>query len=65
MRTDFPVAHPDDALYVTLEKLAKSKIKAIPVVDDDQDLIGMITASDVNEAYRLLTVSPQIVSEPV
>lgn len=64
MRTDFPVVHLDDALYVTLEKMAKAKIRAVPVVDNDQNLIGMITASDVNEAYRLLTVNPQFVSEP-
>ncbi len=65
MRTDFPAAHLDDALYVTLEKMAKAKIRAVPVVDDNQDLIGMITSSDVNEAYRLFTISPQFVSEPV
>ena len=64
MRTDFPVTHLDDALYVTLEKMAKSKIRAVPVVDDDQNLIGMISSNDVNEAYRLLTVNPQFVSEP-
>jgi CBS domain-containing protein len=65
MRTEFPAAHLDDALYVTLEKMAKAKIRAVPVVDDNQDLIGMITTSDVNEAYRLFTISPQFVSEPV
>ncbi|HSM24148.1 MAG TPA: site-2 protease family protein [Anaerolineaceae bacterium] len=64
MRTDFPATHLDDALYVTIEKMAKAKIKAVPVVDDDQNLIGMISSNDVNEAYRLLTVNPQFVSEP-
>ncbi len=64
MRSDFPAAHLNDALYVTLETMAKAKIRAVPVVDDDQNLIGMITAGDVNEAYRLLTVNPQLVSEP-
>ena len=65
MRTDYPSTHPDDALYVTLEKMAKAKIRAVPVMDDDQNLIGMITSSDVNEAYRLFTINPQFVSEPV
>jgi Zn-dependent protease/CBS domain-containing protein len=64
MRTDFPATHPDDALYITLEKMAKAKIRAVPVMDDDQNLIGMITSSDVNEAYRLFTINPQFVSEP-
>lgn len=63
MRTDFPVVHLDDALYITLEKMAKAKIRAVPVVDENQNLIGMITASDVNQAYRLLTVNPQFISE--
>lgn len=65
MRTDFPVTHPDDPLYVTLEKMAKARIRAVPVIDDDQNLIGMITSSDVNEAYRLFTIDPQFVSDPV
>jgi CBS domain-containing protein len=64
MRTDFPATHPDDALYLTLEKMAKAKIRAVPVMDDDQNLIGMITAGDVNEAYRLFTINPHFVSEP-
>lgn len=64
MRAHFPTVHPDDALHTTLEKMARAKIRAVPVVDDDQNLIGMITASDVNEAYRLLTINPQFVSEP-
>lgn len=64
MRANFPTVHPDDALHTTLEKMAKAKIRAVPVVDDDQNLIGMITASDVNEAYRLLTINPQFISEP-
>ncbi len=65
MRTDFPATHPYDALYITLEKMSKAKIRAVPVMDDDQNLIGMITSSDVNEAYRLFTINPQFVSEPV
>lgn len=64
MRADFPIVHPEDALHTTLEKMSKAKIRAVPVVDDDQNLIGMITASDVNEAYRLLTLNPQFVNEP-
>lgn len=60
MRTTYPVAAPDEPLYLALERMRHSRAHAMPVVDPGHQLMGLLTAVDVNEAYRLLSVSPKM-----
>ncbi|MDT8307046.1 MAG: hypothetical protein RRC07_14035, partial [Anaerolineae bacterium] len=39
-------------------RLERAKLRALPVVDETRRLTGLLTVEDVNEAYRLLSVSP-------
>jgi len=59
MRIAFPVVNPQEPLYLALEKMAQSRSHAAPVIDSENRLVGLLTASDVNEAYRFLSISPQ------
>jgi len=36
------------------QQMSKKRVQAIPVIDQDGQLAGVLTAGDVNEAYRLL-----------
>jgi Zn-dependent protease/predicted transcriptional regulator len=60
MRTEFPVATPDEALFEVQERMSSARLHAIPVVIEGR-LVGLLTAQDINEAYRLLSASPMLV----
>ncbi len=59
MRTTFPTATPDQPLYEAQKHMLTGRVLAIPVVDEEGDIIGLLTATDINEAYRLLTIRQQ------
>ncbi len=59
MRTDFPVTTPDLPLFEAQQRLSAARLRAIPVVEDDR-LVGLLTAADINEAYRFLSVKPAL-----
>lgn len=56
MRSTFPTATPDEPLFEAQRQMAAGKARAMPVVDDDNKIVGLLTAADVNEAYRLLSI---------
>lgn len=60
MRTQIVFASPDEALHSAQQKMLKNRTRALPVLDDGGELIGLLTADDINEAYRLMAISPKL-----
>jgi CBS domain-containing protein len=54
MRTDFPVVNLSDSLLHVQQLIAKSGVKAVPVVEDGF-FRGLITLDNINETYTLLS----------
>jgi stage IV sporulation protein FB len=54
MRTDFPVVNLSDSLLHVQQLIAKSGVKAVPVVEDGI-FRGLITLDKINETYTLLS----------
>ncbi len=57
MRASLITVHPDEPLHTALEQMAKNRMRAVPVTDRENNLVGLLTSQDVNEAYRLLSHS--------
>lgn len=47
MQTDLVTIKPDCSIYEAVKVMAKNRISAMPVVDDDMALIGIITEKDM------------------
>jgi len=62
MHRQFPTAHPDEAIVDVQARLAESRLRAIPIVAADGRLDGFLTAGDIGEAFRILSVRPQIIA---
>jgi CBS domain-containing protein len=60
MRTQFPTATPSDPLFNAQQRMAENRVQAMPVLDRSGHMAGLLTAADVNEAYRLLSASPEL-----
>jgi Zn-dependent protease len=60
MRTDVPTTTVAEPLFQALQRMTASRATAMVVLDADGVVVGLLTAGGVNEAYRLLTVSPGI-----
>lgn len=58
MRTQVPAASPDEPLHAAQQKMLLGRTRALPVQNSDGDLLGLLTADDINEAYRLMAISP-------
>ena len=56
MHANIPVITHNEPLYLALEKMAKVRMRAAPVVDGEGQLVGFLTTADVNEAYRLFSI---------
>ena len=54
MQTTFPTATPDELLYDLQRRMLSEGGHVMPVVDASGQLVGLLTAMDVNEALRLL-----------
>jgi CBS domain-containing protein len=50
MRGEYQVAHPDDSAQEVAKKIAEYNLLALPVIDDDGDILGIITVDDAIEA---------------
>ena len=59
MQTTFPTATPDQPLFEAQKHMVSGRVRAMPVVDDEGDIIGLLTAADISEAYRLLSIRPR------
>lgn len=46
MRTELVVAHPHDEARAVARKVAEYNLVAVPVVDDEGDLVGVVTVDD-------------------
>jgi CBS domain-containing protein len=51
----------DEPLYQAQLRMAQDKVRAMPVLDHAGRLVGLLTAMDINEAYRLLSIQPGLV----
>ncbi len=60
MRTDFPVIPPELPLVEAQGRFMEGQVRALPVVGTDHQLVGLLTVSDVSEAYRLLSARPAL-----
>lgn len=66
MHRDFPTARPDEAIMTVQARLAESRVRAMPIVASDGTLAGFLTAGDIGEAFRILSVRPQMIGrQPV
>ena len=60
MRTGVPYATQNESLNQAHQKMLKGRTRALPVLNSDGELIGLLSADDINEAYRLMTVGPNL-----
>jgi len=60
MRRQFPVARPEESVATAQEQLGEGRVRALPVVQSDGRLAGLLTAADIGEALRLLAARPQV-----
>ena len=49
MREKFQFAHPSDDAKETAQKIAEYNLLALPVVDDEGDIAGIVTVDDAME----------------
>ncbi len=49
MRSEMQVAHPDDNAHDVSQKIAEYNLLALPVVDEHEDILGIITVDDAIE----------------
>lgn len=60
MRTKITAASPDELLHDAQQKMLVNRLRALPVLDAKGELLGLLTANDINEAYRLMSISPKL-----
>ena len=46
MRDDFQMAHPDDSARDVAQQIAEYNLLALPVVDEEGDILGIVTVDD-------------------
>ena len=51
MRTRVITTTPEEPVDVAVQKLEKNNISALPVVDKDQRVLGMLTAMDLSKLF--------------
>jgi CBS domain-containing protein len=60
MRMKIASATPDEPLHAAQQKMLVGRTRALPVLNPAGELLGLLTADDINEAYRLMAVSPKL-----
>jgi Zn-dependent protease/predicted transcriptional regulator len=60
MQTRITFASPDEPLHAAQQKMLKGRTRALPVLDAEGELLGLLTINDINEAYRLAAISPKL-----
>jgi Zn-dependent protease/predicted transcriptional regulator len=60
MQTDVFTTDADEPLFQVQQRMASKRVQAAPVVDRDGRLVGLLTATDINQAYQLLAAYPQL-----
>src|SRR5918995_166769 len=59
MRREFPVARPEESVAAAQGQLDEGRVRALPVVQSDGRLAGLLTAADIREGLRPLPARPQ------
>ena len=49
MRTEFQRAHPEEPARDVAQRIAEYNLLALPVIDEDGDILGIITVDDAME----------------
>lgn len=60
MRSRIAFVAPDEPLHAAQQKMLMGRTRALPVLNHEGELLGLLTADDINEAYRLMAVSAQL-----
>jgi Zn-dependent protease/predicted transcriptional regulator len=60
MKRDFAVARPNEDIAVVQERLAAEQQRAMVVIADNGRLLGLLTANDIAEAFRLFSAQPEL-----
>jgi Zn-dependent protease/predicted transcriptional regulator len=60
MQTDVFTTDADEPLFQVQQRMASKRVQAAPVVDRGGRLVGLLTATDINQAYQLLSAYPQL-----
>lgn len=50
MKTDVITLHAEDTIHSALLLMRKQKIRHIPIVDEHEQLVGLITERDIKDA---------------
>jgi Zn-dependent protease/CBS domain-containing protein len=61
MHRQFPTARPDETIVAVQARLAEARVRAIPIVEADGSLAGFLTLGDIGEAFRILSIRPQLI----
>jgi predicted transcriptional regulator len=51
---------PDSPLFVAASELMSKKINCLPVVSDDQAVLGILTSTDLIKSYQKMVEAMQI-----
>lgn len=62
MRMEFPTVGLNDELFDVHRQMTEAELDALPVIDKGY-FLGLLTRSDINEVYRLLSVSPDLLTQ--
>ena len=49
MTTSVITSTPDEPVEIAVRKMERHKISALPVIDDDRRVIGMVTSGDLSK----------------
>ncbi len=60
MIKDFDPVKPDAGLFDVQQLLSQKRLDALPVVGEDGRFLGLITAGDINEVYRLVSIRSDV-----
>ncbi len=60
MQTRITFTSPDEPLHAAQQKMLTGRTRALPVLNAEGELLGLLTIDDINEAYRLMAVSPKL-----
>ncbi len=58
MQTRVRSASPNETLHSAQLKMQTGRTRVLPVLGSDGELLGLLTADDINEAYRLMIINP-------
>jgi Zn-dependent protease/predicted transcriptional regulator len=62
MRKPVEFANPNEPLHTAHQKMLTGQTRALPVLNPEGELLGLLTVADINEAYRLMTVTRKLVA---